>query len=130
MALWTEEMLDALADRMSQSSESAIRSQERLARSEEILASSEERLAATNDALAEGRVSLELTKKTVESNARSNEASSNAIAASSFETKELKKNLAQFIGIVGGVYPSNYFSSGYFRRSSVVFIPTGSTGID
>jgi uncharacterized coiled-coil protein SlyX len=63
MALWTEEMLDALADRMSQSSESAIRSQERLARSEEILASSEERLAATNDALAEGRVSLELTKK-------------------------------------------------------------------
>jgi len=84
---WTEEMLDALAERMAQASET--------------LARSEERLAATNDALAEGRISLELTRKIAESNARSNEANSNAIAASRVETEELKKTLAQFIGIVG-----------------------------
>jgi hypothetical protein len=70
MARWTEEMLDALAERMAQASET--------------LARSEERLAATN-----------------ESNARSNEANSNAIAAARVETEELKKTLAQFIGIVG-----------------------------
>jgi len=111
MARWTEEMLDALADRMSQASETQARSEERfakseerfviaqeyLARSEERLASSEERLAATNDAFAETRESLEVTRKIVESN----EANSNAIALARVETEELKKTLSQFIGIVG-----------------------------
>jgi enoyl-[acyl-carrier-protein] reductase (NADH) len=51
--------------------------------------------------LLETRASLEVTRKIAESNASSNEANSNAIAAGRIETEELKKTLAQFIGIVG-----------------------------
>jgi hypothetical protein len=61
----------------------------------------EEMLDALADALDETRRSLEVTEKIAESNARSNEANSNEIAAARAETEELKKTLGQFIGIVG-----------------------------